>query len=642
LIAICALLVTTLCARGADLLGEPCRAANVLSTRLVKSGGKEWFALANMNEVSHCELIFIDPATNTGQLFRAPAGAGAWALKQVRDDLLIVGTFYDGKFMVFDLKQKKFTKVIPFAGEEYIWNFALGNDGRIYGGTYPHAKLGALNLDTYEVEDCGAPAPPNLYLRDVSELPDGRIFCHFGMQKQTRLIYDPWSKVFSEVSPEMNKFDRGVLWNDYFIPVSSLDSSAADPKVFHGASLEPEAPPFPLPPKDRGAWVVSQLLTTRDVLCIQQGKTIWSYRAGDKALTEVCTADLQGGGINAITSDGTVVGLNGQSYMVLKPGEKEFALRRYPIELSPRVPHFLRSDNAGKLWGGPTFGQTIFWLDINSKKFQNTDRVCNSGGEVYDAAFLDGKVYTVSYVGGDICRYDPSVPWDQRNNVNPKSIVHVADRGYIRPEAGIVLGPDKKLYSGWAAKYGTYGGAVSITDPGDGKTELIENPLGDASICGVAVDDKFVYAGTTTNGNGLPARKDLPAKFGVIDRQTKKVVFEKAFDGKSFVRQIVRDASSGLIAMMVGDAVLVFDPGKRSFISVPKDLPKRTGDNLCAPGDGNLYFASAKEVVALELMSMKFQTIGSAPDKIEKLAVEKTGAVYVACGPRVYRVRDGK
>jgi hypothetical protein len=397
-----------------------------------------------------------------------------------------------------------------------------------------------------------------------------------------------------------------------------------------------------LPPKERGAWVVSQLLTTRDVLYIQQGKTIWSFRAGDKALSEVCNADLQGGGINAITSDGTIVGLNGQSYMILKPGEKEFELRRFPVELGPRLTHFLRSDNAGKLWGGPTFGQTIFWLDIKSKKFENTDRVCNSGGEVYDAAFLEGKVYTVSYVGGDICRYDPAAPWDQRHNVNPKSIVHVADRGYIRPEAGIVLGPDKKLYAGWSAKYGTYGGAVSITDPDDGKTDLIENPLGDAAICGVAADEKQIYIGTTTGGNGLPVRKQVAAKFGVIDSVTRKVVFEKAFEGAAAVRAIVHDASTGLVAMTVGPAIHIFDPAKQSFLTLPADLPERTGESMCTPGDGELYFASGADVIAMDLATLKFKLIGSTPEKIDKLAVEKAGSVYVSCGPRIYRVREGK
>jgi hypothetical protein len=44
----------------------------------------------------------------------------------------------------------------------------------------------------------------------------------------------------------------------------------------------------------------------------------------------------------------------------------------------------------------------------------------------------------------------------------------------------------------------------------------------------------------------------------------------------------------------------------------------------------------------MDLATLKCMTIGSAPDKIDKLAVEKAGSVFVSCGPRIYRVRDGK
>ena len=138
--------------------GKPCHGFNVLASCVVKApDGKEYFVLSNTNETSGVELIFIDFANNTGRKFTAPAGQGAWALDQVPGERLVVGTYYDGKMMVFDLKEMKFTTVVSFPGEEYFWNAVLGSDGRLYGGTYPHAKLGALDLDKLTMEDCGAP-----------------------------------------------------------------------------------------------------------------------------------------------------------------------------------------------------------------------------------------------------------------------------------------------------------------------------------------------------------------------------------------------------------------------------------------------------------------------------------------------------
>jgi hypothetical protein len=63
---------------------------------------------------------------------------------------------------------------------------------------------------------------------------------------------------------------------------------------------------------------------------------------------------------------------------------------------------------------------------------------------------------------------------------------------------------------------------------------------------------------------------------------------------------------------------------------------------MATPGDGVIYYASGLDVIALELPAMKFSTIGSAPEKIEKIATSTTGAVYVSCGPGVYRIRGAK
>ena len=179
--------------------------------------GKEWFVLSNTNESTGVELIFIDFANNTGKKFSAPAGQGAWMLNQVPGDRLVVGTYYDGKMMVFDLKTMSFTKTLGLPGEEYFWNGAIGGDGRLYAGTYPGGKLGALDLDKLTIEDCGAPAPPNLYLRNVSALPDGRLLCNFVTSKPTTKIFDPATKKWSDVPEHFRDVPSGVIVERPFV-----------------------------------------------------------------------------------------------------------------------------------------------------------------------------------------------------------------------------------------------------------------------------------------------------------------------------------------------------------------------------------------------------------------------------------------
>lgn len=612
-----------------ELIGQPCRAKNVLAARyVVAPDGKEWFVLTNMNETAGMELIFIDFRNNTGRAIRAPAGSGSWALLQVPGNRLVVGTFYDGKFMVFDLERMEFVKTADFPGEGYIWNLAIGGDGRVYGGTYPGAKLGALDLNTYAVEDCGAPAPPNMYLRYVSALPDGRILCNFGMEKPVNLIYDPNTKKFEEAPQVLQGVSRGVSWNGYFLVGS---------QVLDGKTLQPVEPPFPLPPGE-GGWAVDVNLTTDDVLYLRRGSAVYRYAKGDEKPQLLASVELRGGGIYAATAKGELLGVRGQDYFVIQPGETQVTLKPILVESAPRPTLFLRLDDRGRLWGGPHFGQTLFWMDTRTGKTVNTGTVCNSGGEVYDVAFHNGKVYAVAYAGGDIIQYDPEAPWDQWNNVNPRVIASVGDRGYIRPTAGVLVGPDGKLYSGWMAKYGVYGGAVAITDPTTGETELIENPLGEQAIEGVAADEKFIYVGTSLGANGLPNKKGEWARFGVIDRTTKQVVFQREFEDASGVRTFWLDTRTKRLAFSVDGRLRLFDTVSRQFTDTPEDTP-RVGSRIVGLGDGKAYYGSGKTVVQLEMDTGKVEAVAELPASVSNVAVEKDGALYAACGADIYRIR---
>ena len=615
-----------------ELLGQPCRAKNVLAARyVVAPDGKEWFVLTDMNETTGMELLLVDFRNNTGRAIRAPAGSGSWALLQVPGNRLVVGTFYDGKFMVFDLERMEFVQVVDLPGESYIWNLVVGSDGRVYGGTYPGAKLGALDLNTYAVEDCGAPAPPNMYLRYVSALPDGRILCQFGMEKPVNLIYDPHTKRFEEAPRVLQGVSRGVSWNGYFLVGS---------QVLDGKTLQLVEPAFPLPPGE-GGWTVDVNLTTDDVLYLRKGGAVYRYAKGEEKPQMLASVELRGGSIYAATAKGELLGVRGQDYFVVQPGETRPLLKPIPVESAPRPTLFLRLDNVGRLWGGPSFGQTLFWMDTRTGNTVNTGTVCDSGGEVYDVAFRDGKVYAVAYSGGDIIRYDPEAPWDQWNNVNPRVIASVGEKGYIRPTAGVLLGADGNLYSGWMAKYGVYGGAVALTDPSTGDTELIENPLGEQAVEGLAVDERFIYVGTSLGANGLPDKRGEWARFGVLDKATKQVVFRREWEGASGVRTFWLDTRTGRLALSVDGRLRLFDTLSRQFIDTPEGTP-RVGSRIVGLCDGKAFYASGKTLVQLQMDTGKVEAIADLPAAVSNVAVGKDGTLYASCGAEIYRIRRGQ
>lgn len=613
-------------------LGQPCRALQVLAGRVVvdRADGRDRLVLVNDNESQGAELLYIDFEKNTGRMFPAPAGAGGWALREVPGDRLVVGTFYDGVFMIFDLKKMAFLKTIDFPGESYVWNLALGADGRIYGGTYRGAKLGALDLQTYAFEDLGAPAPPNLYLRQVSATPEGLILCSFGTQEPKVLLFDPASKTFAAPPPQLKGASAGVAWNGYFL---------AGNRAYKGRAFERvDPPPFPAPPPANGTWSVQTYLTTDTVLFLQQGHAVYRYVAGDKDLTFIAKIDLRGGRLLAGTRNGHVLGLRGQDYFLIKPGDKELNLRPIPVKSRPRPTLFLKADNHGRLWGGPHFGQTLFYLDLQTGKAVNTSKICDAGGEVYDVAFIGRTVCAASYAGGDITRYDPKAPWDQWNDRNPKHVARVSP-AYIRPIGGIRVGPDGKLYSGWMARYGTYGGAVAITDPATGETTLIENPLGNQAVAGLAVDHAHAYVGTTLGANGLPNKPKESPRFGMIELATQKVVFKQEFQGAGSVGHVHYEKKNKVVVMVVGGTLRTFVPAEKKLGDPwPEGPPKITGSSIAVPGDGNVYAGSGKTVLAIDPVNRTAVPLAQLPANVSNVTVDSAGVVFVSCDEDIYRI----
>ncbi len=334
-----------------------------------------------------------------------------------------------------------------------------------------------------------------------------------------------------------------------------------------------------------------------------------------------------------------MLGLRGQDYFVIKPGADKAEIRPIPVESGPRPTLFLRVAPDGKLWGGPTFGQTLWWMDPATKHYVDTSNICDAGGEVYDVCFANGKVYAVAYAGGDIVEYDPAQPWDQLNSENPHVIKRLSTSGYIRPEAGVTVGPDGKLYAGWLTEYGKYGGAVSITDPRTGDTELIENPLGEQAVVGVATDGKSIFVGTSLAGNGLPHKKGEWARFGVIDLATKKVVFQHEFEDAHAVRLLGCDPESNRVALSVGGTPVLFDTAVHGFVKDLDGAAKVGGRSVAVPGDGSVIYGSGSSVVRLDLRTGRTTTLLQAPARVDNVAASPDGKLYISCGVDVYAVK---
>jgi hypothetical protein len=187
------------------------------------------------------------------------------------------------------------------------------------------------------------------------------------------------------------------------------------------------------------------------------------------------------------------------------------------------------------------------------------------------------------------------------------------------------------------AKYGSYGGAIAITDTKSGETKLIENPLGEQAINGLAVNGDFIYAATSLHGNGLGTKPNEKPQFGVLERESGKVVYQQPLTGEA--AKMIFDSKTNRAIVLSGGRLLFFDAKERKFVVPPaKDLPAVRDLALDGLGDGRIWFGSGASVISLDLTSGAMQKI-AAPAEVDKLSIAKDGTVFVASGPALFRMK---
>lgn len=629
-----ALLFSTLSqAAPVESLGRPCTPIHYLGGAAVRDTAEnvDYVVMSTASEAEPMGLLFINPESDDGRTVQAPSGSGAWALAQIPGtNQVAVGAYFNGRVLVFDMKEGRFIKEIPVEGQACIWNFEAGRDGRLYFGTYPGGLLCALNAADLSVEVLGAGAPPNTSLRRVSLLPDGRLLCAYDKEAPAVRLFNPEDKTFSDPPESLKGVFSGVVWNGLFVAGNR----------FFDAALAEVKPPFPAPSSDPEPWSVIEEATTESVLWIRRENTYLRIQAGESILSPVADVPLRGGRFVAALPSGKAFGVRGRSYFTFGPGDVSMLNKSVQVNGTPRPPLFLAPDSEkSQIWGAPLFGPSLFLLTPDTKGYAATDKVVDADGAVNALVVAKGIVYGVCHPQGDIFRLDPDQPWEQYGRKNPVTIASLAARGYTHPRGGLIMGLDGKLYSGWAATPGTPGGAVAVTDPATGETELVENPFGRQAVSGLAMDESLIFVGTSVESAGKPGEKDPAPQLGVMGVDTRLPYKNFPFEGAVGVTCLSLNPALPRLAFAVDKTLRMLDTASLELLPQPETpYPPVTGGAITAAGSPYFFYPSGSSVIRVDAAKGTFETIAELPGQIGAFTAFFAGDLFAACGSEIYGI----
>lgn len=244
--------------------------------------------------------------------------------------------------------------------------------------------------------------------------------------------------------------------------------------------------------------------------------------------------------------------------------------------------------------------------------------------QIEGVGFLNGKTYYGTYTGAMIYRYDPSKPFNYKEDIsgNP-GLVYDIGNGQDRPF--VVKGYGDKLYIGTMCGSGLYGGALTIyREDSDGTphAEEYRNVIYNQSITGIANKNNKVYLSSTVR-SGLGAEiTESQAKIAVFDEETKQVVKTVVPDVPVIgtASKTIGEISFGPDGLLwacseLGGTVFAMEPETFEVVKYVQTNPDEDLNPLARPlyirwgDDGNLYTTAGWNVSVINPATMEYKTL---------------------------------
>jgi len=516
-------------------LGVPVRKAGLMGCIVGPDAtGERRLLYFNFNQIGgKLFLGVVDPESGEVRQYNSPEGPGAWALIEGPDRKIYLGTWDGGYILRFDPQTPdKGIEVVgkPSETESYIWMYTIGHDGKLYGCTYPQAKLVSYDPATGEMADLGRMDESEMYTRSVATGPNGKIYTGIGYGKANIVVYNPATGEHRSILPEPYR-------------------------VTGGASV----------------------MRGRDGNLYAQASGQW-FRAEDETLVPIEASDYPGSEPQILADDRILQRFGNGEYALHNPKTGETTKHTFTYEGTGSRIFVVGVGPDDKVYGSTIMPLEMFVYDPVANRSTHLGNPTDVNGELYSLVALHDKLYVCAYPGSWLSIYDPSKPWNygKAPDSNPRGFGTIGD-GHLRPRA-MIVGPKDRRYIGSLPPYGELGGAMACYDPStDRVIENYRNLIPNQSIVSLAYEPEsgFIFGGSSIAGGGGSHPTETEAHFFAWDTERKEKVIDlpAVFDTvQAEGQKTVRDTA---IVAMTAAKGLVFAVGRPSNTLFVYDVKAR-------------------------------------------------------------------